>query len=86
MNGFSKPNHLDESTFIFSCFFFISFFDEYQVANRIAKDGAPRLAASNLGLFCLPMSNKRMSGLTTLVIMIRGSHCMSSIISAKKYK
>ena len=28
-------------------------------ANRIAPDGTPRSAASHLGLFCLPMSNKR---------------------------
>ena len=27
--------------------------------NRIAPDGAPRLAASHLGLFCLPISHKR---------------------------
>ena len=28
-------------------------------ANRIASDGTPRFAASDLGLFCLPMSHKK---------------------------
>ena len=32
-------------------------------ANRIAPDGTPRFAASYLGLFWLPMSHKRTSGL-----------------------
>ena len=27
--------------------------------NRIAPDGMPRFTASHLGLFCLPMSNKK---------------------------
>ena len=31
--------------------------------NRIFPDGAPRFAASHLGLFCLPMSYKRRPGL-----------------------
>ena len=30
-----------------------------QCANRIVPDGAPRLAASHLGLFCLPMFHKK---------------------------
>ena len=40
-------------------FYFISFLDENQTANRIAQDGTPRFVASHLGLFCLPMSNKK---------------------------
>ena len=28
-------------------------------ANRIAPDGTPHFAVSHLGLFCLPMSNKK---------------------------
>ena len=40
-------------------FIFISFFDEFMSANRIAPDGAPRFAASHLGLFCLPLSHKK---------------------------
>ena len=28
-------------------------------ANRLAPDGAPRFAASHLGLFCLRMSHKK---------------------------
>ena len=28
-------------------------------ANRIVPDGTPCFAASHLGLFCLPMSNKK---------------------------
>ena len=30
-----------------------------KMANRIAPDGTPRFAAPHLGLFCLPMSNKK---------------------------
>ena len=29
-------------------------------ANRIAPDGTPLFAASHLGLFCLPMSHKKL--------------------------
>ena len=63
-NGFSYYCHLGESTFIFrgikSDFKFSSnFLMKILLANRIAPDGAPRSAASHLGLFCLHMSNKR---------------------------
>ena len=61
-NGLSHFYHLDESTFIlrgirsiFSIFFSMKFIK----ANRIARDGTPRFAASHLGLFCLPMSHKK---------------------------
>ena len=59
-NGLSHLYHLDESILIFrgmrsNC----SFLDEIFKANRIAPDGTPRLAASDLGLFCLPMSHKK---------------------------
>ena len=36
------------------------------LANRIAPDGMPRCAASHLGLYCLPMSQKRAPGLSEL--------------------
>ena len=70
-NGLSHFYHLDESTFIYrdiGCNFsvFISFFDEFPAANGIAPDGAPRFAASHLGLFCLHMSHKKDVGLTCI--------------------
>ena len=64
-NGFAHHYQLDESTFIFrgvrSDFQFLSHFSmkKLLLANRIAPDGMPRSAASHLGLFCLPMSNKK---------------------------
>ena len=63
-NGFSHPYCLDESTFflrgIRSKFSFLfNFSVKIMSANRIAPDGTPRFAASHLGLFCLPMSNKK---------------------------
>ena len=63
-NGFSYRYHLGESTFIFRGvwidFLFLSHFSmKFLCANRIAPDGAPRSAASHLGLYCLPMSHKR---------------------------
>ena len=36
------------------------------LTNRIAPDGTPRFAASHLGLFCLPMSQKGTPGLNEL--------------------
>ena len=62
-NGFSHHYHLGESSFIFRgvrCdFYFLSHFStKFLHANRIAPDGTPRSAASQLGLFCLPMSHK----------------------------
>ena len=67
-NGLSHSYHLDESAFIYTGIgcnfsFFISFVDEFPVANGIAPDGMPRFAASHLGLFCLHVSHKRTSGL-----------------------
>ena len=46
-------------------FTFIPLFDKNRVgrANRIALDGTPPFAASNQGLFCMPMSHKRTLGL-----------------------
>ena len=60
-NGLSHRYHLAEFTFPFRVIrsnvsFFISFFDENHVGNRIAPDETPHLAASHLGLICLPMS------------------------------
>ena len=58
--GFSHCRHLGESTFIFRGLLFISFFDEIS----LCKQNSPRLdaacsAASQLGLYRLPMSHKR---------------------------
>ena len=39
--------------------FLFNFSMKFLKANRIAPDGAPRFAASHLGLFCLPMSHKK---------------------------
>ena len=67
-NGLSHPYDLEESTFIlrgirsnFSFLFLFSMklMSANRIANRIAPDGTPRLAASHLGLFCLPMSHKK---------------------------
>ena len=43
--------------------FLFNFLVKILSANRIALDGRSRLAASHLGLFCLPMSHKKMPGL-----------------------
>ena len=65
-NGLSDCFHSDESTLIFrgfkSDFSYLSHFSmKFVSANRIASDGAPRFAASHLGLFRLPtlMSHKK---------------------------
>ena len=39
---------------------------KFLCANRIAPDGTQRSAASHLGLFCLPVSHKRDTGLYEL--------------------
>ena len=40
--------------------FLISHFSKkFPCANRVARDGTPRLAASHLGLCCLPVSHKK---------------------------
>ena len=72
-NGFSHPYHLDESTFIFrgvwsNFLILFSFFDE----NPVSKQKTPRCDStiSHLGLFCLPMSHKRMPGLYGLIIVL----------------
>ena len=63
-NGLSHLYHLDESTFIVrgirSNFSFLFHFSmKIMSANRIAPDGTPRLAATHLGLFGLPMSHRK---------------------------
>ena len=65
-NGFACHYHLGESTLIFRCIRsditkLTHFLMSFLYANRIAPDGTPRSAASHLGLFCLPMSHKRVS-------------------------
>ena len=63
-NGFSHSYHLDEFTSIFRGIrgnfqFSFHFSMNLVPANRMAPDGTPRFAKSHLGLFCLPMSQKR---------------------------
>ena len=55
--------HLDESIFIFreirSNFSFLFHFSmKIKIANKVAPDGTLRFAASHLGFFCLPMSQR----------------------------
>ena len=40
-------------------FFLSQFSVNFLCANRIARDGTPRSAASHLEVYCLPMSHKR---------------------------
>ena len=68
MNGLSHPYHLDKSTLIFrdirSDYSFLFHFSmKFMSATRIAPDGMPEFAASHLGLFCLPMSHKKVARL-----------------------
>ena len=56
-NGLSHPYHLDESIFVLRGFesifsFLFHFSMKGKIANRIAPDGTPRIAASRMGLFC----------------------------------
>ena len=72
-NGPSHLYHLDETTFIFrgsrSIFSFSFHFSmKFMKANRIAPDGTPPVAASHLGLFCLPMSHKKDARLICLLM------------------
>ena len=73
--GFSHHYQLGESTFIFKgvrCEFEFLFHFSMNIlyANRIAPDGTPRFAASHLGLFCLPMSQKKTPGLTMMLNLL----------------
>ena len=63
-NGHSYCYHLDEPVFIFrgirsNVSFLFHFSMKIMSAKSIAQDGTWRLAASHLGLFCLPMSHKK---------------------------
>ena len=63
-NGPSHSYHLGESTFIFGDIrcdfrFLFTFSMNFLYANRIASDRTPHFAASHLGLFCLPTSQKK---------------------------
>ena len=61
-NGLSYPYHFDESTFIFSDIrsdFSFSFFDEIYINKQNGPNGMTRFAASYMGLFSLPMSQKK---------------------------
>ena len=49
-------------------FIFISFSMKFMCANRIALDGMLCFAVSHLGLFCLPMSQKKDAGLYELKV------------------
>ena len=63
-NGLSHRYHLDKSTFVSKgvrCSFSFLFHFSMKIvkANRIAPDGTPRFASPHMGLFCLPVSNKK---------------------------
>ena len=45
-------------------------------ASRIAPDGTPRIAASHLGLFCVPMSHKKDARL----IWVNRIHCIYFVL------
>ena len=53
----SPFSFLGASGVIFSFLFHFSM--KFMKANIIALDGAPRFAASHLGLFCFPMPHKK---------------------------
>ena len=57
INWMSPLSFLRSSGVIFTFLFHFSM--KFMPVNRIAPDGAPRFAASHLGLFCLPMSHKK---------------------------
>ena len=66
-NGLAHHYHL-ESIFILGASgvilgFLFHFSMNFLKANRIAPDGTPHSAASHMGLYCLPMSHKKMPGL-----------------------
>ena len=54
-------------------------------ANRISPQWTPRLAASHLGLFCLPMSHKRISGLDEKAKKAMSSFCLKSTTGNRVY-
>ena len=62
-NGVSHLYHLDEPIFILGAsgviFILFRFLRNFLVSKQISSDGAPRFAASHLGLFCLSMSHKK---------------------------
>ena len=54
---------------------------KFLYANRIAPDGAPRSAASHLGLCCLPMSHKKDARLIHLYELIGISVALKILIT-----
>ena len=54
----SPPSLLGASGLFYFSFLF-HFSMKFIKANRIAKNGTPRIATSHLGLFCSPMSYKK---------------------------
>ena len=63
-NGLSHHYHSGEPTFIYSgirskFLFLFHLSIKFLLASRIAPDGTPRVAASHLRLFCLPMSHTK---------------------------
>ena len=52
--------------------YFSRFSMKFLCANRIAPDGTPHNAASYLGLYCLPLSQKGTPGLNELTKYQRG--------------
>ena len=84
-NGFSHHCHLGESTFIFRCIrsdfkFSYKFLMKILLARRIAPDVMPRSTESHLGLYCLPMSHKKLkreqkwSNTVTNIILCKYAH------------
>ena len=65
------------SDFSFLC----HFFDENQGTKQIAPYGTPRFAASHLGLFYLPMSNKKDARL----ILVKATCVYSSALPSKSH-
>ena len=59
-NGLSHFYHFDESTFIFRGFRSkISFFDDFPVSKQNSLRWDAAFVASQLGLYCLPVSHKK---------------------------
>ena len=77
-NGLSHPYQMDQSIFILRCIgsnfsFLFHFSMKIKSANRIAPDWMPRIAASHLGLFCLPMSHIKDARLILVKVLM---HCI----------
>ena len=81
-NGLSHAYPLDVSTFILGVlgviFIFISIFDKFPMSKQNSPRSDIAFTASILGLFCLPMSEKRTLGLYELSREIKDCTCSIS--------